>query len=35
MPYHEVPADIVEDIEKMAQWAEEAYATAIRNKKKK
>ena len=34
MPYHEVPAEVVEDVDKMSQWAEDAYATALRNKKK-
>jgi DNA transformation protein len=34
MPYYEVPAEILEDVDKMAQWAEEAYTTALRNKKK-
>jgi len=34
MPYYEIPADVLEDSEILAEWAERALAVAKRKKKK-
>ena len=33
MPYHEAPNEIIEDQDKITEWASEAFETALRNKK--
>ena len=33
MPYWEVPADIIEDKKKLAQWAKKSYQAAVKAKK--
>ncbi|MEM7037216.1 MAG: TfoX/Sxy family protein [Bacteroidota bacterium] len=35
MPYHEVPAEVVEDRQALAEWAEISYEVALRHKKPK
>lgn len=35
MPYYGVPVDVIEDQDKLTDWANMAYETALRNKKKK
>ena len=34
MPYHEVPPEVLENRDLMTVWANDAYETALRNKKK-
>ena len=33
MPYYEIPADVLEDPARLAAWADQAYAAAIRTRK--
>jgi len=33
MPYHEVPADVLEDTEEMCAWAQKAFDAALRAKR--
>ena len=33
MPYYEIPADVLEDPDSLAIWANDAYAAAVRNRK--
>ena len=35
MPYHEVPADLLEDADDFAEWARRAFAAAIRARDRK
>ena len=34
LPYYEVPADILEDRDRLTEWAMTAFEVAVRNKKK-
>ena len=33
MPYYEIPADILEDTDRLAEWADRAFAAAVRAKR--
>lgn len=33
MPYYEIPADVLEDPDRLAIWADKAYAAALRGRK--
>jgi hypothetical protein len=35
LPYHEVPEEVAGDRDTLASWADAAFRTALRNRKKK